>query len=79
MVGERQVAGPPASGRHKGTIGKLLLISAQSCQRDFGRFENAWGKNAFRSLHSFCRQPCVYRKLKLGRSGGEVRQGWRLI
>ena len=23
--------------------------------------------------------PCVYRKLKLGRSGGEVRQGWRVI
>jgi hypothetical protein len=22
---------------------------------------------------------CVYRKLKLGRSGGEVRQGWRVI
>jgi membrane fusion protein, multidrug efflux system len=25
------------------------------------------------------RWPCVYRKLKLGRSGGEVRQGWRVI
>jgi len=25
------------------------------------------------------RQPCVYRKLKLGRSDGEVRQGWRVI
>jgi IclR family transcriptional regulator, acetate operon repressor len=25
------------------------------------------------------RSPCVYRKLKLGRSGGEVRQGWRVI
>ena len=24
-------------------------------------------------------QASVYRKLKLGRSGGEVRQGWRLI
>jgi CheY-like chemotaxis protein len=23
--------------------------------------------------------PCVYRKLKLGRSCGEVRQGWRVI
>ena len=23
--------------------------------------------------------PCVYRKLKLGRSDGEVRQGWRVI
>ena len=23
--------------------------------------------------------PCVYRKLKLGRSGDEVRQGWRVI
>jgi hypothetical protein len=22
---------------------------------------------------------CVYRKLKLGRSGGEFRQGWRVI
>ena len=22
---------------------------------------------------------CVYRKVKLGRSGGEVRQGWRMI
>jgi hypothetical protein len=22
---------------------------------------------------------CVYRKLKLGRSGGEVRRGWRVI
>lgn len=22
---------------------------------------------------------CVHRKLKLGRSGGEVRQGWRVI
>jgi hypothetical protein len=22
--------------------------------------------------------PCVYRKLKRGRSGGEVRQGWRV-
>jgi hypothetical protein len=22
---------------------------------------------------------CVYRKLKLGRSGGEVHQGWRVI
>jgi hypothetical protein len=22
--------------------------------------------------------PCVYRKLKLGRSGGEVRPGWRV-
>jgi hypothetical protein len=28
----------------------------------------------------FRRPPsCVYRKLKLGRSGGEVRQGWRVI
>jgi hypothetical protein len=27
----------------------------------------------------FDRDPCVYRKLKLGRSGGEVRQGWRVI
>ena len=25
------------------------------------------------------RDACVYRKLKLGRSGGEVRQGWRVI
>ena len=28
-------------------------------------------------LRYFC--SCVYRKLKLGRSGGEVRQGWRVI
>jgi hypothetical protein len=25
------------------------------------------------------RAGCVYRKLKLGRSGGEVRRGWRVI
>ena len=25
------------------------------------------------------RATCVYRKLKLGRIGGEVRQGWRVI
>ena len=25
------------------------------------------------------RRPCVYRKLKRGCSGGEVRQGWRVI
>jgi hypothetical protein len=24
-------------------------------------------------------ESCVYRKLRLGRSGGEVRQGWRVI
>ena len=35
---------------------------------------------AYRSPPSSGRRPtCVYRKLKLGRSGGEVRQGWRVI
>ena len=29
--------------------------------------------------NTLIQNPCVYRKLKLGRSGGEVRQGWRVI
>jgi hypothetical protein len=34
---------------------------------------------AIEFLAKYLSNACVYRKLKLGRSGGEVRQGWRVI
>jgi hypothetical protein len=58
---------PPASGRHKGTIGEVATYICAILSERLWSLENAWGKNAFRSLHSFGRQPTfsdlVHRKL----------------
>jgi hypothetical protein len=56
----------------------ILTLTARRPGQYPGR-RNADASDGLREYPARTHAGCVYRKLKLGRSGGEVRQGWRVI
>jgi alkylation response protein AidB-like acyl-CoA dehydrogenase len=69
-----------------GTVLGLLPILLGGTPEQCGRLLGPFLKRNGAPLAGFCSSEpggsanaCVYRELKLGRSGGEVRQGWRAI
>jgi glyceraldehyde-3-phosphate dehydrogenase (NADP+) len=53
---------------------KTVLSPVMVCGEDGNLTQIRLGSHPFGDVGS-----CVYRKFKLGRSDGEVRQGWRVI
>jgi hypothetical protein len=72
------------SGRPSGASRTGIAIPASNCGGPAPHMTNETGARSrifaavARAIWGFVANPCVYQKLKLGRSGDEVRLGWQV-